>query len=142
MASFSPCSKQSKCCDEIMPALLMTLSQTFLVTRNQSGELRATVVDGYNAGNSDEGYWFAEVLPDRADVAAFDSESVYLLAWQTPSVTATLTGLSDGVVVGSTLVEVGNDPTQIKVDWSAIDQLAISYTGAPGFPVTDNFFFL
>lgn len=75
-------------------------------------------------------------------MTTFDSESVYLLAWQTPSVTATLTGLSAGVVVGSTLVEVGSDPTQIKVDWSAVDQLAISSTGAPGFPVTENFFFL
>jgi hypothetical protein len=39
-------------------------------------------------------------------------------------------------------VEVGTDPTQIRVDWSAIDQLAISYSGTPGFPVTNNFFFL
>jgi hypothetical protein len=75
-------------------------------------------------------------------VTTFDSESVYLLAWQTPTVTATLTGLNDGVVVGSTVVEVGTDPVQVKVDWSAIDQLAISYSGMPGFPVTDNFLFL
>jgi hypothetical protein len=39
-------------------------------------------------------------------------------------------------------VEVGNDPTQVKVDWDVIDVLAISYTGMPGFPVTDNFLLL
>jgi hypothetical protein len=55
---------------------------------------------------------------------------------------ATLTGFSDGLVVGSASIEVGTDPTQVKVDWNAIDQLAISYTGTPGFPVTDNFLFL
>jgi hypothetical protein len=53
-----------------------------------------------------------------------------------------LTGFSDGLVVGSASIEVGNDPTQVKVDWDSIDQLAISYTGTAGFPVMDNFFLL
>ena len=65
-----------------------------------------------------------------------------MLAWQTPSVTATLTGLTEGSPIGSVMVEVGSDPTQVKVDWDVIDALAISYTGMPGFPVTDNFLLL
>jgi hypothetical protein len=141
MATFSPRSAPSAV-DEIMPAMLMTLLQTYLVTRDENGELRATVANGYEPGNPDDGYRFAELLPDRADLTAFDAESVYLLAWQTPSVTATLTGLHEGVAVGSATVVVGSDPTRVKVDWTAIDELAISYSGTPGFPVTDNLFFL
>jgi hypothetical protein len=142
MATFPARSDQSTCFDEVMPALLMGLLQTYLVTRNERGELRAKVAHGYQPGNPDESYQFAELLSNRSDAPSLDAESIFLLAWQAPSVTATLTGLSEGLLVGSTTVRVGNDPTQVKVDWNAIDQLAISYTGTPGFLVTDNFFFL
>jgi hypothetical protein len=126
----------------IDPAFFTGLHQTYLVTRDEMGQLQMTIAESFDGTSGNESLQFAEIPVVSPDRAPLDLESVYLLAWQTPSVTATLMGLSDGVVVGSTLVEVGNDPTQIKVDWSAIDQLAISYTGAPGFPVTDNFFFL
>jgi hypothetical protein len=122
-------------------AVFTGLHQTYLVTRGETGQLQTSIADGFDVGRADEGFQFANpsARPDRGPL---DAESIYLLAWQTPSVTATLTGFSDGLVVGSASIEVGNDPTQVKVDWNAIDQLAISYTGTPGFPVTDNFLFL
>jgi hypothetical protein len=127
---------------KIDPAVFSGLHQTYLVTRDETGHLHTSVADGFDIGRADEGFQFAEIPSAMPDRGPLDEESIYLLAWQTPSVTATLTGFSDGLVVGSASIEVGNDPTQVKVDWNAIDQLAISYTGTPGFPVTDNFLFL
>jgi hypothetical protein len=126
----------------IDPAVFTGLQQTYLVTRTESGQLHTTVAEGIAPCNLDDSFQFAGLPSSEADSTTFDGQSVYLLAWQTPSVTATLTGFSDGVVVESATVEVGNDPTQITVNWDAIDQLAITYTGTPGFPVTDNFLFL
>jgi hypothetical protein len=57
-------------------------------------------------------------------------------------VAATLTAFSDGAVVGASTVVVGSDPMQVRVDWDVIDQVVVSYTGTPGFPVTDNLLFL
>jgi hypothetical protein len=135
---------------QIDPAAFTGLSQTYLVTRNEAGHVQTKNHDSQPTNPDvprfaeielDEGFQFAE-LGSNSDVANFDFESVYLLAWQTPSVTATLTGLTEGSPIGSVMVEVGNDPTQVKVDWDVIDALAISYTGMPGFPVTDNFLLL
>jgi hypothetical protein len=127
------------------------LAQTYFVTRDEAGHVQTRIGHDAELTNPDvlrfgeveldEGFQFAE-LGSNSDVANFDFESVYLLAWQTPSVTATLTGLAEGSPIGSVMVEVGNDPTQVKVDWDVIDALAISYTGMPGFPVTDNFLLL
>jgi hypothetical protein len=81
-------------------------------------------------------------LGSHRDATTFDYETVYLMSWQTPSVTATLTGLSDGLVIGSTRVEIKQDPTQVKVDWTAIDTLVITYSGTLGLSVSANFLFL
>ena len=124
------------------PAVFTGLHQTYLVTRDETGQLQTSIADGFNVDRADEGFQFVELPSASPDRGPLDEESIYLVAWQTPSVTATLTGYSDGLVVGSASIEVGTDPTQVKVDWNAIDQLAISYTGTPGFPVTDNFLFL
>ena len=115
--------------------------QTHVVARNEAGHLHCIVVDGTKPRNSDEELRCVE-FGSREDIDAFDSQSVYLLSWQTPSVTATLTGLSDGFVVGSARVEVKQDPTQVKVDWTAIDTLVITYSGTLGLPVRANFLFL
>jgi hypothetical protein len=117
--------------------------QTYVVARNENGHLQTTVFEGVRPKNRDETLRCIE-LGSRRDVATFDSESVYLLAWQRPSVTATLTGLRGGTILGSIVVEVAQDPTQVKVDWSAIDALAISCSssGTAGFPVKNNFLLL
>jgi hypothetical protein len=117
--------------------------QTYVVARNETGHLQTTVLEGVRPKNRDETLRCIE-LGSKKDVATFDPESVYLLAWQTPSVTATLTGLRSGMVLGSLVVEVAQDPTQVKVDWSAIDALAISCSssGTAGFPATNNFLLL
>jgi hypothetical protein len=137
---------------QIDPSVFTGLAQTYLVTRNEAGHVQTRIGHDAEPTNPDVTSDFAEVEPDEgfhfvelgsnSNVANFDFESVYLLAWQTPSVTATLTGLTEGSPIGSVIVEVGNDPTQVKVDWDVIDVLAISYTGMPGFPVTDNFLLL
>ncbi len=126
---------------QIDPAVFTGLAQTYVVTRNETGHLQTTAIADVQPSNPDNKRLCVE-LGSSSDIKTFDFESVYLLAWQTPSVTATLTGLSDGTVVGSTKVEVKQDPTQVKVDWTLIDTLAISYTGTAGFAVTDNFLFL
>jgi hypothetical protein len=115
--------------------------QTYVVARNETGHLNFIVVDGIQPRNSDEALRCLE-LGSSQDVDAFDAQSVYLLSWRAPSVTATLTGLRNGVVIGSTLLVVHQDPTQVKVDWTAIDALAISCHGCLGFPLMANFLFL
>jgi hypothetical protein len=110
--------------------------QTYVVARNEAGHLHCIVVDGTKPRNSDEELRCVEFG------SAFDSQSVYLLSWQTPSVTATLTGLRNGSVLGSRTLEIHQDPTQVKVDWTVIDALAISCRGCLGFPVMANFLFL
>ena len=115
--------------------------QTHVVARNEAGHLHCIVVDGTKPRNSDEELRCVEFGSSK-DVDAFDSQSVYLLSWQTPSVTATLTGLRNGSVLGSRTLEIYQDPTQVKVDWMVIDALAISCHGCLGFPVMANFLFL
>jgi hypothetical protein len=112
-------------------------------TWDETGHLQTTVVDGVRPRNRAEKLRCIELGSSR-DVGTFDSESVYLLAWQRPSVTATVTGLSNGMVIGSITVNVKQDPTQVKVDWAAIDAIAISCSssGTAGFPARDNFLFL
>jgi hypothetical protein len=126
---------------EIDPAVFT--GQTYVVARDEAGHLQTTVLDGVRPKNRDEKLRCIELGSSR-DVGTFDSESVYLLAWQRPSVTPTLTGLRGGKVLGSMVVEVKQDPTQVKVDWSAIDALAISCSssGTAGFAATSNFLFL
>jgi hypothetical protein len=126
---------------EIDPAVFTGLSQTYVITRSETGYLQTTVVDGVGPRNLDEKLVCVELGSNR-DATTFDYESVYLLSWQSPSVTATLTGLSDGFVVGSARVEIKQDPTQVKVDWTAIDTLVITYSGTLGLPVRANFLFL
>jgi hypothetical protein len=106
------------------------------------GDLQTTVVDGFEPGDARDGSFQIADLLSHPAITDFDVESVYLLAWQAPSVTVTLTAISGGLVLGLATVEVGNDPMQVKIDWNAIDRFAISYTGTLGFQVTDNFFFL
>jgi hypothetical protein len=115
--------------------------QSHVVARNEAGHLNYIVVDGIKPRNSDKELRCVE-LGSSKDVDAFDAQSVYLLSWQAPSVTATLTGLRNGSVLGSRTLEVHQDPTQVKVDWAAIDALAISCHGCLGFPVMANFLFL
>jgi hypothetical protein len=111
--------------------------------RGAMGNLETRVVERFDPGDARDGsFQIADLLSNPTEITDFDAESLYLLAWQVPSVTVTLTAISAGIVLGAATVEVGTDPTQVKIDWNAIDQLAISYTGALGFPVTDNFFFL
>jgi hypothetical protein len=115
--------------------------QTHVVARSEAGHLHCIVVDGTRPRSSDEELRCVE-FGSSEDIDAFDSQSVYLLSWQTPSVTATVTGLRNGSVLGSRTLEVNQDPTQVKVDWTVIDALAISCHGCLGFPVMANFLFL
>jgi hypothetical protein len=124
------------------PAAFVGLRQTYVIQPNGSGQLQTTISETIKAGGSDDLFHFAELPTRRADPTNFDPESIYLLAWQSSSVAATVTAISDGEVVGSSTVLVGNDPMQVKIDWDVIDQVVVSYTGTPGFPVTDNLLFL
>jgi hypothetical protein len=72
----------------------------------------------------------------------FDTQSVYLLAWQRAATRATVTSFSDEQAISSTTICVGSDPTRLIVNWNVVDKLMISYEGAPGFCASGNFLFV
>jgi hypothetical protein len=118
------------------PAVFVGLRQTYLIQPNGLGQLQTSISEAVETNEPSDHFCFAEFPTGSPDPTDFDPESIYLLSWQTSSVAATLTAFSDGAVV------VGSDPMQVRVDWDVIDQVVVSYTGTPGFPVTDNLLFL
>jgi hypothetical protein len=45
------------------------------------------------------------------------------------------------LVVGSVAEIIGSAPTQLSVDWGAVDTLTITYDGPGGYLMVDDFVF-
>jgi hypothetical protein len=139
--------------------------QTYVVTRDDAGALNTRagwqelgrVKSG--AGTWDNGWGGADGLAGRGNLPGgdsvsargagtanrpegptfFDSQSVYLLAWQTAMTRVTVTSFCDERAVSSATICIGSDPTRLVINWGVIDRVRISYEGTPGLSVRGNF---